>query len=62
MDKTGNVKLMLDLTISAQKYPKIVTQVKQNHVPTSTVRFGVFLLHMFKCRNQIFDQVQLSLA
>ena len=56
MDKTGEGNVMLDLTLSAQKCPKTVMQVKEIHVQISTVllkitayflwRFGVFFSHL----------------
>ena len=57
LDKTGEGNGVLDLTISAQKYPKFVTQVEQIYVQTSTVVlkttafFYGFLALFFTCLN-----------
>ena len=57
--------MLLNLTISAQKYPKIVMHVKQIHVQTVILKTteGFFMafwrcFYMFKCRNQTYDQNQ----
>ena len=60
--------MVLDLAISAQKYPKIVTQEKekfqgirvivfQNYVVFFLRSFDV-VFHMFRCKNQTFDKIK----
>ena len=39
LDKTGEVNVVLDLTIPIQKYPTIVKQIKLNHVLKKTTYF-----------------------
>ena len=64
-DKTGEWNVVLDYAISAQKYPKIVTQEKEKF---QGIRDSVFqnyvvflrsfdvVFHMFRCINQKFHQ------
>ena len=62
-DKTGEGNVVLDYAISAQKYPKIVTQEKEKFKESPTVFFSLVFLrsfdvvfHMFRCINQTFHQ------
>ena len=57
LDKTGEGNVVLDLAISAQKYPKFVTQVEQIYMQASTVLLKTtvfsygFLALFFSCLN-----------
>ena len=65
LDKTGEGNVVSDLAISAQKYPKIVTQEKEKF---QGIRDSVFqnyvvflrsfdvVFHMFMCVNETFHQ------
>ena len=52
--------MVLDYAISAQKYPKIVTQEKENFKESATVFFKTMffdvVFHMFMCVNETFNQ------